>query len=573
MPNVGPSTAFTKTPLPSQYAAVPVSSQPNSDINLQYNSIVSTLKELWACIEGGPSGTDINNTTLKDYSVAANLGILPRLVAIEQQGKIQDSAYLQLGTNLGAGNRGVRFTLGSVNIYGELVYDNDAGGIFKFRNQLGGLVRVQVGTPSAASDAVTKSYVDGLLGGGVLKKHCDVAGPVRIDNSTFSIAYAYAADSTGNLFIAKSTSTTISKATTGVNSVCSSNTSLGISGTISVSASAAGITGVGTSFTTDFIAGDWIVTAGGQARKILSITNNTSMTATSNFSSTESTVAYSRGGVSETLASQGILYLVSDAAGLNPGFMISTRNSLGGDTVVDFPRIQKTGTVAVANGSPDVNGTGTAFLTDFAVGQTLCIINSGTIYSSTITEVVSNTLLRVSGNWGTSFSGASCSVLQNRYRQLPFAFLLDGSGNQIDYEVGGFPWNTVIEFRGYDGGSRYSMASSITSTSAASVTVTGTYAPKLTGRIGVMTYANMVSQTVLPNYFYVASSSALLGSQVTLMTMIQQYNSGSNFTIITNSRQDELALDTNGAIWYKSATTNVSGGIAITRAYLTGWKG
>ena len=569
-----PTTGYTKTPLPSEYSAAPVENQPFSDIEIQYNKIVRSLKELWGCIEGSAVGNDINGTALTDYSADSNMGLLPRLSAIEASGKIQNSAYLQLGTSLSAGNRGIRFTLGSVNLYGELYYDNDSGNLFKFRSQAGGLLRVQGATPTNSNDFATKYYVDSLTGAGQLKKHCNVTAPVRASNTTISIDYAYLADSTGTVFMAKPTATTVSISSTGLNGILSSSVSNGISGTISVTSGAATITGVGTSFTTDFIAGDWIVTAGGQSRKVSSVTNNTSLTVTSNFSSTETTVSYSRGGVNIANGSENNLYAFCDAAGVNIGFGFSTRNVQGGDTLVDLPRTQKTGTVSVSNGSPDINGSGTSFTTEFVVGQQIHILSGGTGYVATLSEIVSNTLMRVTGNFGVGLSGATISVMLDKYRQLPYGTMTDGSGNLLDHRVLGFPWNTCIELLAYDGTSRYSICSSQTATtSQSSNIVTGSYVPDLCNKIGAIIYSTMVSQASAPGFFQVAPSSAVLGSYVNTMSVIQVYNSNANFSIVTNSQCADIPLDSSGNIYWKSSSSNVSGGIGFNRVYLTGWKG
>lgn len=72
--------------------------------------------------------------------------------------------------------------------------------------------------------------------------------------------------------------------------------SANLAGTIDVAASSAAVTGHGTSFTTDFIVGDCVTSAGGQCRRITAITSDTAMTVESNFTIDENGVAYVRGG-------------------------------------------------------------------------------------------------------------------------------------------------------------------------------------------------------------------------------------------------------------------------------------
>ena len=72
--------------------------------------------------------------------------------------------------------------------------------------------------------------------------------------------------------------------------------SANLAGTISVTTSNGNVAGSGTSFMTDFHVGDPLTTAGGQCRRVLSITNNTALVCESAFASNETTVTYKRGG-------------------------------------------------------------------------------------------------------------------------------------------------------------------------------------------------------------------------------------------------------------------------------------
>lgn len=65
-------------------------------------------------------------------------------------------------------------------------------------------------------------------------------------------------------------------------------------GTVSVSNGSATVTGVGTSFTTDFIVGD-IILIGGIERVVTAIGSNTSITASSNYAAAQTAVTYRNG--------------------------------------------------------------------------------------------------------------------------------------------------------------------------------------------------------------------------------------------------------------------------------------
>lgn len=90
--------------------------------------------------------------------------------------------------------------------------------------------------------------------------------------------------------------------------------SANLTGTISVTSGSAAVTGVGTTFTTDFVVGQIITTLGGQSRRITVISSNTAMTVASNFSVTESAVTYKRGGKAPS-TSYRVFLLRKDADG------------------------------------------------------------------------------------------------------------------------------------------------------------------------------------------------------------------------------------------------------------------
>lgn len=123
---------------------------------------------------------------------------------------------------------------------------------------------------------------------------------------------------------------TIDISTTGLNGVCQS---ANLTGTIAVSSGAATVTGTGTAFTTDFTVGDVIRTNGGQARRIIAIASNTSLTVESNWSSNESGVAFKRGGEAPNTK----YYIYAVLSSVTNGYVLSTRNAEGGQTLVDLP--------------------------------------------------------------------------------------------------------------------------------------------------------------------------------------------------------------------------------------------
>lgn len=70
-----------------------------------------------------------------------------------------------------------------------------------------------------------------------------------------------------------------------------------LAGTVTVVNGDPGIVGTGTSFLTDFVAGDTIETAGGQRNVIINVVDNLNMTASIDFTVDETDVAYTREAV------------------------------------------------------------------------------------------------------------------------------------------------------------------------------------------------------------------------------------------------------------------------------------
>jgi len=571
----GPSDHYDRTTLPAESPAVPISSQPFADIETHYNKVLRGIVELWACINGANAGVDSNGSALQDYSASASLGLLPRLTAIEDQGKISDSAALQLGSDLSAGDRGVRFILGSPSVYKELQYNN-ASSLFRLVNQDGALQKLQGATPTSSSDFATKQYVDGVITASALQKYAVFSPPTWASTTTFTIDAGYAADSTGSIIMGHGSQKTINISTTGLNGVADSNSSKGVSGgTVSVTSGSAAITGSGTTFTTDFIVGDFITTAGGQALRITTITNNTSMTAASNFSSTESGVSYRRGGVRETNSCGLNLYMVSDAVGNNVGYLLSTRNVLSGDTLVDLPIIQKSGSASVTSGANTITGSSTAFLTEFVVGQQVVVKSGSNIGWATISSIQSNTQMTITGTWGLTASSASVYVAIEKYRQLPFNTLVDGSANLAEFRCSGFPWNTEILFTKYDGSSLYTLVSASTAATNQTYDLWGNRrSPKQAGVVLMNILCGFANQTNAPGYFAVGGNTTILSAGLySVWPRTTTYNGLGSLSYGNGVLLASVDLTSTGLVYYVSSNTNASGSISMYGWRYTLWKG
>ena len=145
-----------------------------------------------------------------------------------------------------------------------------------------------------------------------------------------------------------------------------SNLSPILDGTVSVTAEATTtVTGTGTAFTTDFAIGRSIFTAGGQERTVASITSDTLMTVSDHWATTETAVTYSAVSGGPNLA----------------------------------------GVITVLDGK-SITGNGTAFQTDFAVGNKITLPTGTGLWSiDQVREVASiqtQTQMKVTERWCTS---------------------------------------------------------------------------------------------------------------------------------------------------------------------------
>lgn len=566
----GPSTEYTKSTLPVEAPAVPVASQPWSDIETHYNSIIRSIRELWACINGAATGGDINGNQLADFSTLANMGLLPRLVDIEDSGRINDSSSLNVGASLSAGDRALRAILGSLAVYSEIAWDN-TNGVWVCRDQTAALKRMQGATPTASHDFTTKQYVDGILGGGSLRKLAICANPAKTASQVMTMDYYSVADSSGLVFLSSTTSKTAAINVAGLGGIMTSTASKGVNGTITVSNGSPTVTGSSTTFLADYVVGDWIRTPGGQNRKITVVTDNVTMTVSVNFSANEAGVAHYRGGVNAATSTELNLYVVGDAIGINTGLAYSSRNTNTGQTVVDLPTVLKTGTATCTSATNTLVGVGTLFLTEFVVGQEIVIAGSSVTWA-TISEITSDTSLKISGTWAASVSAGQVRLSYNKYRLLSFAAPVNASNNLHDFLVTGFPWATRISLTASDGTSDFGLVANSTTTSTTALnTWTSLKVPRNANRVYLKSYAVATSNTVVPGYFNIGPTTGNV-SLFTTPCINGNYNGLSNWYAIVNNAYVWCDLDSSGNFQYKS-DANVTGGITVLGFEMGGWKG
>ena len=191
--------------------------------------------------------------------------------------------------------------------------------------------------------------------------------------------------------IASNTSLTLATNSSTNSTNVAYNANPALAGTVTTTAGSAVVTGTGTTFQTNFRAGD-IITINGADYVVQSIASNTSLTL-STIPATVTTVAY-RGPVffgSVTTDAAGH-YLLSGLA--NGSYVVSVQNPTGYNYIG-----ANVGTVSATNGSPAIVGTGTLF-TKLVAGETITITTAGVAVTYTILSITDDTHLTLSTNFG-----------------------------------------------------------------------------------------------------------------------------------------------------------------------------
>lgn len=174
------------------------------------------------------------------------------------------------------------------------------------------------------------------------------------------------------------------------------NANPALAGTITTVAASAVVTGTGTTFTTDFKAGDKI-TFNGVDYTVQSVTSNTSLTLTT-IPATVTGVVYRApvffGSVTTDASGK---YLLSGLA--NGNYIVSVQNPTGYNYIGT-----DVGTVTATNGSAAVVGAGTLF-TKLVAGETITITTAGVAVTYTILSITDDTHLTLSTNFGQATAG------------------------------------------------------------------------------------------------------------------------------------------------------------------------
>jgi hypothetical protein len=163
-----------------------------------------------------------------------------------------------------------------------------------------------------------------------LKGYNTTGIPVYINANSLSVPQLFCSNSQNDGLLIKPTATTVDLNTLGLNGIANS---VNLTGSISITAASSTVNGSGTTFSSQFQAGDVIRTQAGQSRRIISVNSNTSLTVESNWASTETLVTFRRGG----RAPNTWYHLYAVGNGTTGNFLLSTRNTAASETLSDLP--------------------------------------------------------------------------------------------------------------------------------------------------------------------------------------------------------------------------------------------
>jgi hypothetical protein len=173
------------------------------------------------------------------------------------------------------------------------------------------------------------SETTGLKWGVLLpQKYLRCGNPVYQTSSQYVMPFCYTRNSanTDNIIITSSRVLDLGN----VNTINGISQGSSLAGTVDSSGTA--ISGTGTAFMTDFIVGD-VLYAGSAGRRITAITSDTDMTVESAFGSPLSGASYKNGG----LAPNTHYYIYACGHSSTPGYLMSTRSVVNGDTLINVP--------------------------------------------------------------------------------------------------------------------------------------------------------------------------------------------------------------------------------------------
>jgi hypothetical protein len=242
------------------------------------------------------------SNALAELSLGTSLGITGATLSVQDNTSTQKMTFSKAGSTIGT-----RKQLNLIEGSGVTITAADSTG-----ND-----RVDV-TIAASSTA----YPTGYRGS---------AAPVYASAASFTQGFIRERDSTDTANLTLATSSTVSTGTLGAcNGILQS---ANLTGTVSVTASSTTTT-FSTSQTGVLQAGDVLCTAGGQCRRLTSV-SGTSATPESNWTSTETGVTLKRGGKASN--THLLEYYLAQTGGTNTCPVLSTRNANAGDTLVDLP--------------------------------------------------------------------------------------------------------------------------------------------------------------------------------------------------------------------------------------------
>lgn len=330
------------------------------------------------------------------------------------------------------------------------------------------LNKVNVGanyTQLYALDSETTGLKWGVL---LPQRYLRSGNPVYQTVSQYVMPYVYArnAANTDNIII--TSSRVLDLANVGVlNGIAQGDY---LNGTIDTSGVT--VSGTGTSFATDFIAGD-VIYAGTEGRRIVSISGDSTMVLESAFATDLTGLSYKNGGLAPK--THYYIYALGDAT--TPGYVLSTRSTANNDTLIDLPTGYSTSNIRQLTHAITTDASGNVVFAIYSDNFVNILSPQVTTTVTTTSYVAVSTNLVVPKTANTAMVSLYLKNASGSTNNITLSNSLSGtfSTNHLYVSGDGEFFNTVPATLNASSKNLYMLVNKNTSGSMAKVTVQGYY--------------------------------------------------------------------------------------------------
>lgn len=330
------------------------------------------------------------------------------------------------------------------------------------------LNKVNVGanyTQLYALDSETTGLKWGVL---LPQRYLRSGNPVYQTVSQYVMPYVYARNTANTDNIIITSSRVLDLANVGVlNGIAQGDY---LNGTIDTSGVT--VTGSGTTFSTDFIAGD-VIYAGTEGRRIVSISGDSTMVLESAFGTDLTGLSYKNGGLAPK--THYYIYALGDAT--TPGYVLSTRSTANNDTLINLPTGYSTSNVRQLTHAITTDASGNVVFAIYSDNFVNILSPQVTTTVTTTSYVAVSTNLVVPKTANTAMVSLYLKNASGSTNNVTLSNSLSGtfSTNHLYVSGDGEFFNTVPATLNASSKNLYMLVNKNTSGSMAKVTVQGYY--------------------------------------------------------------------------------------------------